>query len=66
MKGNKVYEELSCSNNAINLLGCQVIEVKSFNLPKNNYRAVVAIQKIKNTKTEEIKQELINYIETAF
>ncbi len=52
MKGNKVYEELSCSNNAINLLGCQVIEVKSFNLPKNNYRAVVVIQKIENTKIE--------------
>ena len=52
MKGNKVYEELGCSNDAMNLLGCEVIEVKSFNLPKNNYRAIVVIQKIKNTKIE--------------
>ena len=44
--------------------------LKEFNIDKPNLPmeqdVVEYAEKIKNTKTEEIKQELINYIETAF
>ncbi len=49
MKGPDVYEELSSAQNAVQVLGGEVSEVKNLTLPDNGGRSIVIIKKVKNT-----------------
>ena len=49
MKGPDVYEELSSAQNAVQVLGGEVSEVKNLTLPDNSGRSIVIIKKVKNT-----------------
>ena len=49
MKGPDVHEELSSAQNAVQVLGGEVSEVKNLTLPDNSGRSIVIIKKVKNT-----------------
>ena len=49
MKGPDVHEELSSAQNAVQVLGGEVSEVKNLTLPDNGGRSIVIIKKVKNT-----------------
>ena len=49
MKGPDVHEELSSAQNAVQVLGGEVSEVKNLSLPDNSGRSIVIIKKVKNT-----------------
>ena len=49
MKGPDVHEELSSAQNAVQVLGGEVSEVKNLTLPYNSGRSIVIIKKVKNT-----------------
>lgn len=49
MKGPDVGEELKNAENAINILGGKIREIKEFSLSDNSGRTLVIIEKIKNT-----------------
>ena len=49
MKSRNVDEELESSQNAINLLGGKVEQIKKFDLPGDISRSVILIRKTKNT-----------------